>query len=241
MKRKEYMERLEQLLLVLPYEEREEALQYYNDYFDDAGVENEDRVIRELGSPEEVAAKIRAGFAGDYGEYSEQGYEDARFQDAQEIMADVTTDGWEDKVYDAEYEAENGRKKRVHSQNTNIWKVIAIVLIILIASPVILPLGIAALAVIFGLLIAVIAVIFAFGVSGFAILFAGIAVVVAGLAKVFIAPAVGILAAGVGCILLAIGILLSWLIITVLVKVVPGIIRGIVNILGTPFRKAGAK
>ena len=48
MNRKEYMERLEQLLLVLPEEEREEALQYYNDYFDDAGVENEDRVIRDL-------------------------------------------------------------------------------------------------------------------------------------------------------------------------------------------------
>ena len=243
MKRKEYMERLEQLLLVLPYEEREEALQYYNDYFDDAGVENEDRVIWELGSPEEVAAKIRAGFAGDYGEYSEQGYEDARFQGAQEIMAESgrTADGWEDTVYDAEIKEETGKARREHGKNTNIWKVIAIVLIILIASPLILPLGIAALAVIFGLLVAVFAVILAFGVSGFAILFAGIAVVVAGLAKVLIAPAVGILAAGVGCILLAVGILLSWLIITLVVKVVPGMIRGIVNYLGTPFRKAGAR
>ena len=61
MKRREYIERLEQLLLVLPQEEREEALQYYNDYFDDAGMEDEEKVIAELGSPEEVAAKIRAG------------------------------------------------------------------------------------------------------------------------------------------------------------------------------------
>ena len=35
MNRKEYMDRLEQLLLVLPIEEREEALQYYEDYFED--------------------------------------------------------------------------------------------------------------------------------------------------------------------------------------------------------------
>lgn len=243
MTRKEYMERLEQLLLVLPYEEREEALQYYNDYFDDAGAENEGRVIRELGSPEEVAAKIRAGYAGDYGEYSEQGYEDARFQNAQEIMAGAgkTAEGWEDSIHDAEFEAENGRKKRVHNKNANIWKVMAIALIILIATPIILPLGIAALTLILGLLIAVIAIVFALGVSGFAILFAGISVVVTGLTKVLITPAVGILAAGVGCILLAIGILLSWLIIMAVVKVVPGMIRGIVNILGTPFRKAGAK
>ena len=86
MSRREYLERLEQLLLVLQEEEREEALQYYSDYFDDAGIENEDRVILELGSPEEVAAKIRAGYAGEYGEYSEQGYEDARFQKNQEIV-----------------------------------------------------------------------------------------------------------------------------------------------------------
>ena len=59
MNRREYMERLEQLLLVLPEEEREEALQYYHDYFDDAGVEKEETVIRELGAPEEVAAISR--------------------------------------------------------------------------------------------------------------------------------------------------------------------------------------
>ena len=51
----------------------------------------------------------------------------------------------------------------------------------------------------------------------------------------------GILAAGIGCILLAIGVLISWAMITVAVKVVPGMLRGIVNFLGTPFRKAGAK
>ena len=109
MKRKEYMERLEQLLLVLPQEEREEALQYYSDYFDDAGIENEERVILELGSPEEVAAKIRAGFAGEFAEYSEQGYEDTRFQNAQEIMAkEAINDEWKDSVYkDANYEWQN--------------------------------------------------------------------------------------------------------------------------------------
>ena len=40
MNRREYIECLEQLLLVLPEEEREEAIQYYSDYFEDAGVEN---------------------------------------------------------------------------------------------------------------------------------------------------------------------------------------------------------
>ncbi len=45
----------------IPAEERVSAMEYYNDYFDDAGEENEQQVIRELGSPEQVAAEVKAG------------------------------------------------------------------------------------------------------------------------------------------------------------------------------------
>ena len=239
MERKEYMERLEQLLGVLPLEEREEALQYYHDYFDDAGVENEEKVIRELGTPEEVAAKIRAGFAGESGEYSEQGFEDVRFHKSNEIVteAERVEGNWEKMPTNDE--VADYKEKR--SKNTNLWKVIAIIVLVLFASPIVIPLGIAVLAVVFALIVTVIAVLFAIGVSGFAILLAGILVIVAGIARIFLAPAAGILAAGIGCILLAVGILVSWVMISVLVKVVPGIIRGMVKLLGTPFRKAGAK
>ena len=259
MNRREYIERLEQLLLVLPYEEREEAIQYYSDYFDDAGVENEDRVILELGSPEEVAAKIRAGYAGEYAEYSETGYEDARFQNNQEIIpgyqnvdegvnseyknSSYGTDNseWKDSVYEAEFQDNKESAQKQKSKNTNIWKIIAIGLILLIASPVILPLGIAGIAVVFSLIVALFAVIFGIGVSGFAILLSGIIVIAAGIAKVLLAPAVGILAAGIGFILMAIGVVISWAMISLGIKVVPGMLRAIVNFLGTLFRKAGAK
>ena len=39
-------------------------MQYYNDYFDDAGSENEEKVIEELGSPAKLAETIRAGING---------------------------------------------------------------------------------------------------------------------------------------------------------------------------------
>ena len=239
MNRKEYMERLEQLLLVLPEEEREEALQYYHDYLDDAGVENEENVIRELGTPEEVAAKIRAGFAGENGEYSEQGFEDVRFHKSDEIIteAERVEGNWEEVHYDNRKDDRNKKQ----SKNTNAWKVIAIIVLVLFAAPIMLPVGIAVLAVVFALIVTVLAVLFAVGISGFAILLTGVIVVVAGIAKMILAPATGILAAGIGCILLAVGVLVSWLMISIMVKVVPGLIRGIVNILGTPFRKAGAK
>lgn len=40
--------------------ELQDVLQYYNEYFDEAGVENEQAVIAELGSPKELAVSIKA-------------------------------------------------------------------------------------------------------------------------------------------------------------------------------------
>lgn len=58
MNRQEFMSRLEYLLRGIPEEERADALAYYNDYFEEAGAENEYQVIQELGSPEQVAQTI---------------------------------------------------------------------------------------------------------------------------------------------------------------------------------------
>ena len=56
MNRQEFMRRLEQLLEGIPEEEKREAIAYYTSYFEDAGEENEEKIIRELESPEKVAA-----------------------------------------------------------------------------------------------------------------------------------------------------------------------------------------
>lgn len=83
MDRAQFMEQLKRLLSDIPEYERDEALDYYESYFDDAGPENEAAVIRELGSPGKVAAIIKAdleynGGSDAYAEYTEHGYEDAR-------------------------------------------------------------------------------------------------------------------------------------------------------------------
>ena len=59
MNRAEFMRQLESLLQSIPAAEREEALQYYNDYFDDAGNESEQEVIEALGNPARVAENIK--------------------------------------------------------------------------------------------------------------------------------------------------------------------------------------
>lgn len=58
MTREQFMQKLEALLAPLSREERRDALDYYDEYFDAAGPEKEAQTIAELGSPEEVARKI---------------------------------------------------------------------------------------------------------------------------------------------------------------------------------------
>lgn len=59
MNRQEFIRELRKELQDIPSKEREEAVQYYEEYFDEAGEENEETVIRELGSPARVAAMIK--------------------------------------------------------------------------------------------------------------------------------------------------------------------------------------
>ena len=60
MSREEFMKQLETLLSDVPEEEKREALEYYRGYFEDAGEENEERILKELESPEKVAQTIKA-------------------------------------------------------------------------------------------------------------------------------------------------------------------------------------
>lgn len=83
----EFMKELESLLSDIPLEERDEALQYYNGYFDDAGEDQEQEIAKELGSPARVASIIKADLnanAADrdnMGCFTEKGYQDTSYSD----------------------------------------------------------------------------------------------------------------------------------------------------------------
>ena len=65
MDRAEFLNRLEAQLLDVPQAEREEALQYYEDYLNDAGDAGDFDILQELGTPEEVAA-CPGSYTGQY-------------------------------------------------------------------------------------------------------------------------------------------------------------------------------
>ena len=60
MNKKLFLDELHRLLSDLPPEERNQAIKYYEDYFEDAGPENEQAILKELGSPQELANQIKA-------------------------------------------------------------------------------------------------------------------------------------------------------------------------------------
>lgn len=62
MNRKEYIYHLKNRLRNLPKEEIDNAVEYVNEMFDDAGTENEACIIENLGSPAKFAAQIKAEF-----------------------------------------------------------------------------------------------------------------------------------------------------------------------------------
>ena len=61
MTKDEFLIRLRTLIAAMPKEERDDVMQYYSDYFEDAGPGKEQEVIRQLESPEAVASQVMGG------------------------------------------------------------------------------------------------------------------------------------------------------------------------------------
>ena len=133
MNREEFMAKLKALLGDIPADEREEALQYYEDYFDDAGADNEAEVIRELESPQRVAAMIKNDLkhTGNDGEFTENGYEQ-EWASKKEVPQRKGYSYQSGQTGEYSYEASQGR-------NDKLVKIALIVLIALIVCPVVIP------------------------------------------------------------------------------------------------------
>lgn len=60
MTRDEYLRQLRKYLKRLPKEDYDSAMEYFTEYFEEAGPEGEQRVMQELGSPRQAAAELLA-------------------------------------------------------------------------------------------------------------------------------------------------------------------------------------
>lgn len=92
MKKEIFLERLEELLQDIPEEEKRDAIGYYRDYLEEAGPEDEERVLAEFQSPEHIAQTIRAELRGELeqeGEFTERGFQDGTYVNGQTNLSRV--------------------------------------------------------------------------------------------------------------------------------------------------------
>lgn len=238
MNRLEFMTELTTLLQDMPAEEREEALQYYNDYFEDAGMDRENEVIQELESPKRVADMLHADFGvqnEENCEYRETGYADTRFESYEHPATKEPHRRGRGQTYSYSNEHTEVAERKPW---TNKWlKLILIILIICIGAPVLIPITIGILGALFGIIVAAVAAVAGILIAGVAIVVAGVLVLFAAVPKAFVSVPAAFAYAGIGFLMIAIGAVIAAFTWWIAWKIIPPVVRGIVSLCKRIFSK----
>ena len=219
MNRDTYLQELKKGLKILPQYDRDEAIEFYEEYFDEAGVENEAKVIEELGDPKVLAKKILVDVV-------DRKYEETMAASNANTLAVVPapvvagagaatgegfTQGSEIPQANPNVEpafsaqpVDEGKKSKKDGQPSAL-KTLAIVLAAIFAlplSPVVFAFLIVACVLIFVLFM----VLISFLIAGVAILVSGIGTAVFGLVALFMNPIAGMVILGGGLTCFGLGI-----------------------------------
>ncbi len=241
MSRTEFMKQLESLLQNIPDAEREEALQYYNEYFNDAGPENEQNVIEALGNPMKVAENIKKDIFGNgYGENSCQKINAETKAmiiypaDSNEEDGGTEQRSWQnDAAQTAQAQMVSSQKK----EGMSTGMIVLIVILCILASPLILGAASAGIGVAAGLIAGWFGLIIGFGATAAALILVLIALVAVGIISMFTHPFVGMCLIGAGLICGGVGLLFLMLTVAMAGIATPSICCWI----GGLFQKRGKK
>lgn len=184
MTRNEYMEQLKRYLRRLPKEDYENAVEYFSEYFDEAGPENEQQMMKDLGDPKEAAREVLLNLL-------EESVENGS---AEEASRTETVKTFSEKALPE-------KKKR------SPGKIILLAFLVICASPVSIALLIAGLAVLAAVVLVIAAVIFSLAVTSIATIVGGIMVVGFGATLVMRSLAAACMMVGGGFLLAGAGIL----------------------------------
>ena len=179
MNRIEYMTKLASLLQDIPEVERRDAMKYYNDYFDEAGEENEEQVIREFGAPEEVYQSAGQQYQMNHQENKQSS--------------------------EYQYGTSDNQKKK----NARIGKIVLIVALAIIIGPVLIPIIGGILAAGLAMVLTIIVGVFALVIAGAAIAIVGISLVISGSVILLPQTAAGLALIGSGLIIMVLGVVVT--------------------------------
>lgn len=230
MKREYFMNQLERLLQGISDTEREEALQYYNDYFDDAGAENEQEVIEALGNPARVAENIKRDLSG--GSTVEAAAQKMKASDRVlmeygKTERDARADSGGEWGWETGYSGYAPEKKKRLWERMPVWAVALLVTVLVFFAPAIFGVLLGVLGTAVGILVCWFALIFCGGAAAAALLIAMVALVAGGIVSFPAAPGVGFLLVGGGLVCGCAGLLCLMLTVVMAGAVTPVIWRGI--------------
>ena len=232
------MRQLESLLQNISATEREEALQYYNEYFNDAGPENEQNVIEALGNPMKVAENIKKDIFGNgYGENSCQKINaETKAMILYPAYSNEEDGGTEQRSWqsDASQTAQAQVVSPQNKEGMSTGMIVLIVILCILASPVILGAASAGIGVAAGLIATWFGLIIGFGATAAALILILIAV---GIISMFTHPFVGMCLIGAGLICGGVGLLFLMLTVAMAGIATPAICCWI----GGLFQKRGKK
>lgn len=227
MNKAEFMKELERLLSNIPENERVEALNYYEEYFSDAGEENEQKVLEELESPEKVADNIKDGLRANMdcrdttsgnGQNSAW-YNGAAYQNGTSYQGST--------IYQGNTFYQSPPKAKEEKEGMPTWAIVLIVIACIIFSPLLLGAAGTLLGALAACFFGFFGIIIGFGAAGIACFVGGIAVLVAGFAVMLHLPFVGLALLGASMLILAIGMLFLMFTVWLVGYVLPAICRGI--------------
>lgn len=210
----EFMRQLDIMLVGLPIHEREEALQYYEDYFADAGEENEQAVIEALGTPEKVAENIKQDLSHSRG-YEE--YESRKVEPGKEVGEYHPV---EEQTVPVSTPVEVGENSGLSGGMLAL-----IIVLCILASPVLVGI----LGAVIGVGVAWISLIAAFGAVAISLVVVAVVLVVIGMVGIIHNPLAGVGVIGSGFLLAAVGILFLMLCV-LLAWGIPALIGAVVRL-----------
>ena len=206
MNKNEFLAQLRSALSSVPPEEREAAMSYYEEFFSDAGEENEQAVIASLGSPEELAQSI---------------INENRSVTTQSSDAPPPADA-------SGFDGDSFTPPPTPAQQKTGWtggQIALIIILLVLTFPIWIGLVATLFGVLFGLFGALIGIIVAFGACGIAAFVTGTAAFVTG------APAVGLFSIGLFLFFAGLFPLAIYPLCKLLVKLTKACCKGIASLV----------
>lgn len=221
MNRFEYMTKLASVLQDISEEDRRDAMEYYNAYFDEAGSENEQKVIEELGDPVKLAEQIKEGVDTTSETEAHNSAGDTDHMSYTYGQTQNTTWNQSGQTFSMQPGTGENQKNEDHT-----WRTVLIVVVAILTLPITVPLILSILGTAFGILVAAFFIVFGLIVGAAAVAIIGVVLFGVGFAALFSELFAGLALAGIGLILAVVGVVIAVGMVYLCKLAIPEIAKG---------------